>query len=384
MPRTLPWLAGASKDAGRKPASSPLGTVRRKRAASPSSDLVDSDLNPTGVATSVRRAKQQRAGRSPSTSPPPAPTAPPDVEYMREGYEEDDIWMMVEDEFHSTAQSFTQHIHHAEYVRLKQLAKGRATTALEAIARPIDGRTQQSASTKIRLEADAQARKVKAGVASMCVVSEGEEDDCDAYMQDPQLAGLMTSSQKVAQDLTGLAKARADTRAAAGFAKSPPKRRVVAVSSKVTELSDVGSDAPSDLGRNIPAAKAVRAKSTSDKSGSRSTKNDEIRKVNAEHDPAGNGSFKRFTVEEDDHKDKSSGSHSRRLSGQTTHQVRHENLQTSNHLKHRESSPPPARSQATSDFLAKRKAREAARQKSAEKDKDEKSQSTIAVPTFIF
>ncbi|RMD42708.1 hypothetical protein DV735_g2434, partial [Chaetothyriales sp. CBS 134920] len=42
---------------------------------------------------------------------------------MRAGYDADDIWMMVEDEFETLAHSFTRHLHHAEYRRLMQKAK---------------------------------------------------------------------------------------------------------------------------------------------------------------------------------------------------------------------------------------------------------------------
>jgi hypothetical protein len=40
---------------------------------------------------------------------------------MKEGIGADDDWMMVEDEFLSTATLFTRHLHHAEYVRLRKL-----------------------------------------------------------------------------------------------------------------------------------------------------------------------------------------------------------------------------------------------------------------------
>lgn len=220
MPRTLPWLVqAAKKQAPKAGASSSSPAPRRRRAATPD-DLVDSDLNTTGVATPARRQKKRQA-RTPSTSPPPAP---PDVEYMREGDSADDGWVMVEDEFVSTAQTFTQHIHHAEYVRLKKLAKSRGAGTLQAIARPTDGRTEQSTSTKLRIEAERRAGKVKEGMKAL-VGPEESDDEEDTYMQDPQLAGLMTGSQRAGQELTGIAKARANTRAAAGFAKSPQKVR---------------------------------------------------------------------------------------------------------------------------------------------------------------
>jgi len=54
--------------------------------------------------------------------------------------------------------------------------------------------------------------------------TDGQNDDEDEYMHDPQLAGFM-ASQAVGLDLTGFGKAKANTRAAAGFAKSPRKMK---------------------------------------------------------------------------------------------------------------------------------------------------------------
>lgn len=60
---------------------------------------------------------------------------------MREGFSHDDIWMMVEDEFYSTAKLYTSHLHRAEYQRLKKLAVEReAKTTL----RPVDIREKMS------------------------------------------------------------------------------------------------------------------------------------------------------------------------------------------------------------------------------------------------
>lgn len=215
MPRTLPWLANAvRKKEAKKPkaSSSPLP----KRGRDSSEDLVDADLNAIGSTTPERKPKK-RANRTPSTSPPPAP---PDVDYMREGYNADDIYMMVEDEFLSTAKVFTQHIHHAEYVRLKKLAKSRGAGTLQAIARPIDGTTEQSNGLKMKLEAAEKQEKIRASIKTLDD-DEGSSDDDDEYMQDPQLAGLMMADSQAKKDLSGLTKARSNTRAAAGFSQSP-------------------------------------------------------------------------------------------------------------------------------------------------------------------
>jgi len=220
MPRSLPWLAqAAKKQVATKPTSS-SPAPRNKRLSSPD-DPFDEDLNTTGVVTPERR-KRTRTTRTPSTSPPPAP---PDVEYMYEGFTADDAWMMVEDEFLTVVKTYTQHIHHAEYVRLKKLAESRGTGTLAAIARPTDARTAQSNATKLRLEAHTKDKKMKDGMKG--VLNEEESDEEDPYMQDPQLAGLMTASQHTNEDLTKIAKVKSKTRAAAGYLQSPHKKRTV-------------------------------------------------------------------------------------------------------------------------------------------------------------
>lgn len=216
MPRMLPWLAeAATKKETKHRVSSSSSATKRKRASSPD-DLVDSELNDTRSVTPPRKQKR-RPDRTPSTSPPPAP---PDVEYMREGYNADDIYMMVEDEFLSTAKGFTQHIHHAEYVRLKKLARSRGAGVLHNISRGVDGRTEQSKSLQLRLEAEEKARKMKSGLKKANDEDDSSEEE-DAYMADPQLAGLMTSEKLVGTNLSDLTKARSNTRAAAGFSQSP-------------------------------------------------------------------------------------------------------------------------------------------------------------------
>lgn len=139
---------------------------------------------------------------------------------MQEGFQADDIWRMVEDEFYSTAQSFTQHIHRAEYVRLKNLAKSRGAGTLRSIARATDGKTKQGEELVLKLEAEELAKKRRAAARADGDEgsSSGEGDD---YMQDAQLAGLMMGEARSGKDLTTVVKAQPKTRAAAGFSQSP-------------------------------------------------------------------------------------------------------------------------------------------------------------------
>ena len=230
MPRTLPWLT-ERKDRPYDPLStSSPAPPKSKRDATPSSDqdLVDPDLNPTGVSTPQRRAKQRllSTDRSPSNSPPPAP---PSVEYMREGYGADDAWMMVEDELYSTAQLYTQHLHHAAYAEQKRRSQARGNKVLRTMGRPTDGRTERDGMVVEREERDKSIKKAL-----------GVEEE-EGIVTDPLLGALMNDPQRMGRALEGIGKVKSKSRAANGFLRSPEKPRRT-----FTEVPDGDSGAMSD------------------------------------------------------------------------------------------------------------------------------------------
>ncbi|KAL8658835.1 MAG: hypothetical protein Q9226_000768 [Calogaya cf. arnoldii] len=228
MPRTLPWL----KDQGlsqAKVARAP--PAKRSRA-------LDSDSDTSGHARSIQRAQARqrrelamKAGRTPSTSPPPAP---PSVEYMHEGLSHDDIYIMVEDEFLSAAQLFTSHLHHAEYVRLKNAAKARSSLhpTANALSRPTDSITAMRAETKRKKETDVRMGKNKAALDKMKsdaranIALDSDEEVCSEDEEDEQpwagtsLQGLMApAARKNLTSLSGLQSIQSSTRAANGYSK---------------------------------------------------------------------------------------------------------------------------------------------------------------------
>jgi hypothetical protein len=230
MPRTLPWLTAAKPKPTDPLSTSSPALPKRKRDATPSSDqdLVDSDLNPTGVSTPQRRAKQRllNPDRSPSTSPPPAP---PVAEYMREGYGADDAWMMVEDEFAATAQLYTQHLHHAAYAEQKRRAQARGQKVLRTLGRPTDGRTERD---DMAVEREERAMSIKKALG----LDKEEEGD----LTDPLLGALMNDPRRMGRALEGVGKMKSKSRAANGFLRSPEKARK-------TFVEDLGTDGGRDL-----------------------------------------------------------------------------------------------------------------------------------------
>jgi hypothetical protein len=142
---------------------------------------------------------------------------------MRDGLDADDAWRLVEDEFEVTAKLFTRHLHHAEYQRLKRLAKTRNQGAVDAIT----GIEPQA----LRAEGDNHQDPVQAHLLRPAMNNSRTEVDMrseDLRLNDPKLAGLMSHKQKDKAPLTKIGALQSSSRAAHGFSQgqaSPPKRR---------------------------------------------------------------------------------------------------------------------------------------------------------------
>lgn len=134
---------------------------------------------------------------------------------------------MVEDEFCSVAQSFTQHLHYAEYIRRKKEAKAQNTDTIADIARPTDGATPMSDEIKKKYAAEELKTKQKEGIDGVLGKQAGDgrdEDAGDDFEAENSWAGthlqdLMLSPRGV-RSLVGLQKVKSSTRAAAGFSQS--------------------------------------------------------------------------------------------------------------------------------------------------------------------
>jgi hypothetical protein len=133
---------------------------------------------------------------------------------MRPGWEADDGWRMVTDEFMATAQLFTAHLAHAEYRRQKELAKNRekALGGADAIARPVVGQLSKEGQRK--KQGELQRQGIKA-------VMKADEEEEDPWMG-TQLAGLMMSPRKRERLQPVKVVGRSSTRAAAGFDRARP------------------------------------------------------------------------------------------------------------------------------------------------------------------
>lgn len=132
---------------------------------------------------------------------------------------------MVEDEFYAIAQSFTQHLHYAEYIRRKKEAKCKSAGALKDIQRPTDGHTKLPKEVERKKAIEALAARQKAGLAQLEIPEETKDDsdDDDDTWTGTHLHGLMTSPRKSRQLWCAHA-VKSSTRAAAGFGQASGSR----------------------------------------------------------------------------------------------------------------------------------------------------------------
>ena len=144
---------------------------------------------------------------------------------MREGFDRDDVYIMVEDEFQIVAQSYTAHLHHAEYKRLVKQARGAAPKALPEPTSPM------SKQTKNRLRAAALGYKQNANLQRLMssrpgLEEEEEEEDTAADLwSGTSLASLMTSGSQKKRSLIGLEGIASTTKASLGVSRSQRLRK---------------------------------------------------------------------------------------------------------------------------------------------------------------
>jgi hypothetical protein len=190
---------------------------------------------------------------------------------MVEGMENDDKWRMVEDEFLTVAQTFTVHLHAAEYKRQQKMVKSRNADTINSISRPVTGKMPEH--TKRKLEAVARAKNQKSAVEEVAFRKAEDDDDSDDGGGLPYfgttLHGLMDSPRKKATSLAKSGTIIATTRAAAGFKQSAaqlkpgqkqesPQSKVAIRAAKKTQPDDLGTESSEDdddLDAPIPAPK---------------------------------------------------------------------------------------------------------------------------------
>ena len=143
------------------------------------------------------------------------------------------MYIMVEDELLAIAKEFTQHLHHAEYVRLKEEALAREGSGIDRPSRPTDVRAIMSEELRRRKDAQARAKAQKGKVDALTKglrdgpdavqvpgMDEEEEDRDDDPWVGTSLQGLMSDVRDPRPSLTELADLKSASRAAAGLSRA--------------------------------------------------------------------------------------------------------------------------------------------------------------------
>ncbi|KAI9883041.1 MAG: RNA-binding ATPase activator esf2 [Watsoniomyces obsoletus] len=251
MVRTLPWVTGPSRQESRKPET----PKKRTKAALPTSDLET----------------------SPKESPRSKRTA-----QLRQRFDQDDVYIMVEDELLSIAKAFTQHLHHAEYVRMKEAAKRRnkATSGVEGVLRPVDTRTVMSEPLKKRKIAE-EKRKAQQKALNMVMngnsgtskeaEKRGEEEEEEDPWMGTTLQDLMSRGDggggRKESSLSKFAGYKSGSRATGAFARSSHREQntnsrlgqgmgITSVGDDDTTASETDEDL--DMPMNVPAIRTAR------------------------------------------------------------------------------------------------------------------------------
>lgn len=161
---------------------------------------------------------------------------------MIEGLDHDDKFRMVEDELLTIAQTFTTHLHAAEYKRQQKMVKSRNADTIDSISRPVAGKMPDH--TRRRVEAVARAKAQQEGLEGLLGkknkdggISDDSDEDVGLSYIGTTLYGLMDSPRKKAALISNEIPRTATTRAAAGFNKP-------AIKNKTSKKSAVESPKP--------------------------------------------------------------------------------------------------------------------------------------------
>ena len=258
MARKLPWAtpSDTSKASARR---APAAQAPKREPSTSSADDESSKNKAATLAQSKSKYEvtpQKKGGsRSPSSSPI---RAPPNASPMRPGYDQDDIYIMVEDELQAVAQTYTYHLHAAEYKRLKKKAREAPPRTLPDL--------KKDAPKGVKRKFEILALQAKQNMT----LADGDEDE-NARPNDPwlgtSLAGLMGSSSQPKRTLTLSEEIPSSTRAASGYGRgkgeSPSKKMKTAVIE--TESRSKPEPTPAQESRitsiNVPISKAQGGRS---------------------------------------------------------------------------------------------------------------------------
>ncbi|KAI9893189.1 MAG: hypothetical protein M1814_000737 [Vezdaea aestivalis] len=226
MPRSIPWLTTAQQKAQRRPPPKSQSRIIKTDAQDDDteSEVEGDDMKGTKAINGRLGAIGRENARNPSSSPPLIvhPLAPPEQEYMKEGINEDDVHMMVDDEFEAVAKLFTAHSHDTAYRRIRLEHQEQRRTSIDPPARPTSNKSEMSNASKLRRERETLGRKQKAQLSQLGITTVNEDTDSDEDLWVGTSLGPMmqTANKQSLGSLEKLAPVKANTKAANGLSNT--------------------------------------------------------------------------------------------------------------------------------------------------------------------
>lgn len=122
---------------------------------------------------------------------------------MRRGVDKfdlrDDEWMMVEDELLQTANTFTRHLHLAEYERMKAEMEERNN---QVSARPVIPNAQPSDEGRLKMKAQEQTKRQKKAIQDFFAAASDDEQDAQSIKPHPEASKKHKAPSRMQRDPT--------------------------------------------------------------------------------------------------------------------------------------------------------------------------------------
>ncbi|OBT68646.1 hypothetical protein VE03_01686 [Pseudogymnoascus sp. 23342-1-I1] len=211
MTRKLPWLQTDTNHDSSSSRSTTSSRPRRPRPILDSSDIEQPPGRGNRRGTGPRAAAREVSATLDES---------PEESFMIDGFENDDRYRMVEDEFLDVAKEFTQHLHAAEYQRMKNSARARNAATINEISRPVT--TKMGEETRRKVESIARAKKQADVIKDIHgdqprELEEGDSDESQGPWLGTALHGLMEKPRASAVPLTDISGFHSNSKAAAGY-----------------------------------------------------------------------------------------------------------------------------------------------------------------------
>lgn len=199
MTRSLPWITKQERE---KNASRKTGAITKQSSvshngATTNAPLIENTVKGIQHTSSISSLPLLKGRRDDERHPAHVSSK---CSLMRDGFDADDKWRMVEDELLETAKTFTQSLRQAEYERLMNNALDGRSSGAHRISRPTII-TSQSIGKAQGLNVHRQKITSKRKFAQENYAKDDYDEDDAPWLNDDCLADLMTGCETKVKEL---------------------------------------------------------------------------------------------------------------------------------------------------------------------------------------